>query len=244
MVTIFFDDSEILDLKNPNMKCQNLAPFPIGIQGATGALVNHESAVVCGGWNGKTNVKECHRITKSDIIHLPPMEIKRSDAASIPINNTLWVLGGWNGYLQLHEKSTEFVEIPMSNASMPPSTNDWNCEEDEEQCMMMPLALMRHTILEIEANVYMLIGGRNSSNKATQNTYLKKGNQKWTRGPDLQEVRYNHASGILTDQITLKKSVVVVGGGNYTLVLKTVEFLTLPIPVKGTDAEWQWQPGN
>ena len=132
----------------------------------------------------------------------------------------------------------------MSNASMPPSTNDWNCEEDEEQCMMMPLALDSHTILEIEANVYMLIGGMNSSMKATQNTYLKKGNQKWTQGPDLREARYFHASGILTDQITLKKSVVVVGGGNITHDLKTVEFLTLPIPVKGTDAEWQWQPGN
>ena len=170
------------------------------------------------------------------------MEIKRIDAASIPINNTLWVLGGWNS--NSHEISTEFVEIPMSNASMPPSPNDWNCEEDEEQCMMMPLALRSHTILEIEANVYMLIGGRVSSNKATQNTYLKKGNQKWTRGPDLQEARCYHASGILTDQITLKKSVVVVGGINRTHDLKTVEFLTLPIPVKGTDAEWQWQPGN
>ena len=170
------------------------------------------------------------------------MEIQRENAASIPINNTLWVLGGFNG--NSYEKSTEFVEIPMSNASMPPSTNDWNCEEDEEQCMMMPLALWGHTILEIEANVYMLIGGMNSSRKATQNTYLKKGNQKWTRGPDLQEARYDHASGILTDQITLKKSVVVVGGKNRTHSLKTVEFLTLPIPVKGTDAEWQWQPGN
>ena len=226
------------------MKCQNLAPFPIGKWKATGALVNHESAVVCGGWNGKANLKECHILTKSNIIHLPPMETIRSSAASIPINNTLWVLGGWNGYS--YEKSTEFVEIPMSNASMPPSTNDWNCEEDEEQCMMMPLALGSHTILEIEANVYMLIGGITSSKIATHNTYLKKGNQKWIRGPDLQEARYWHTSGILIDQITLKKSVVVVGGGNRnrTIYLKTVEFITLPIPGKGSDAEWQWQPGN
>ena len=222
------------------MKCQNLAPFPIGINRATGALVNHESAVVCGGWNGNAILKECHIITKSNIIHLPPMEIDRFDAASIPINKTLWVLGGWNGY---YEKSTEFVEIPMSNASMPPSTNDWNCEEDEEQCMMMLLALRGHAILEIEANVYMLIGGWIAGGWI-QNTYLKKDNQKWIPGPDLQEARYWHTSGILTDQITLKKSVVVVGGFNRTHALKTVEFLTLPIPVKGTDAEWQWQPGN
>ena len=89
----------------------------------------------------------------------------------------------------------------------------------------------------------MLIGGK-TSQKTSQNTYLKKGNQKWTRGPDLQEARNAHASGILTDQITLKKSVVVAGGENMTHYLNTVEFLTLPIPVNGIDAEWQWQSGD
>ena len=45
-------DIEVLDLKNPDMKCQNLAPFPDGLIGATGAFVNNSIAVVCGGAKG------------------------------------------------------------------------------------------------------------------------------------------------------------------------------------------------
>ena len=246
----FLADTEVLDLLNPDLKCQNLAPFANGKYGATGALVKG-SVVVCGGYDGGF-LDECHTVSKSNITFLTHMDNKRSDAASIAVNNSLWVLGGDGGYT-----STEYVAMNMSSEPIP-SENDWNCKngkqitisklcdgqqdcdegEDEEHCMM-PLPLDGHTILEIEPYVYMLIGGL-SSVSYSDKTFIKKAYQNWTPGPNLKEARYQHTAGLITDQITLKKSVVVVGGRTTAgQILNSVEMLSLPL-----EDNSMWQPGK
>jgi len=243
-------DTEVLDLINPDLKCQNLAPFAKGKQGATGALVK-TSAVVCGGFDGYDYSNECHTISKSNITFLTHLDTKRDRAASVAVNNTLWVLGGKSS-LNVHLKSTEYVAMNMPI----PSEDYWKCKngtkitisklcdgeqdcsegEDEEHCMM-PLTLEGHTILEIEPNVYMLIGGYSSG--PSHKTYIKKGYQNWTPGPNLAEPRYLHTAGFVIDQITQRKSVVVFGGrSNGDQLLNSVEMLSLPI--EGN----MWQPGN
>ncbi len=239
-------DTEVLDLINPDLKCQNLAPFAKGKWGATGALVN-TSAVVCGGYDGDYS-NECHTISKSNITFLTHLDTKRSGAASIAVNNTLWVLGGYYGGSL---SSTEYVGIP--------SEDYWKCKngtnititklcdgkkdcsegEDEEHCMM-PLPLYGHTILEIEPNVYLLIGGGYSSyDGCSEKTYIKRDYQNWTPGPNLTTPRMYHTAGLVTDQINQRKSVVVFGGlTNGYQLLNSVEMLSLPI--EGN----MWQPGN
>ena len=104
----------------------------------------------------------------------------------------------------------------------------------------MPLALYGHTILNIEDNVFMLIGGQTSGYDISNKTFIKNGTMKWTEGPPLNIARYYHTSGLITDQITQKKSVVVVGGrttGNQ--VLTSIEILPLPMPDNLTDGQWQ-----
>ena len=202
-------DTEVLDLMNPDMKCQNLAPFANGKSGATGALLANGSVVICGGSNAFSIPKECHSISKTNITPLTPLVTQRYFAASIAVNNTLWVLGGEGG-----EDSTEYVGMHMPSEPM-------------------PLALSRHTIIEIEENVYLLIGGK-SSGKASSKTFIF--NQNWTEGPSLSEARFGHASALITDKITKKKSVVVFGGHSGSQYLNSVEMLALPNLT-------QWQPG-
>ena len=105
-------DTEVLDLVNPNLKCQNLPPFPRGKYGATGALVNKDYAIVCGGRRNN----ECHTIDKIQIKSLPPLTTERQFAASVAVNGSLWVFGGMASsgrYL----KSAEIVNNHQRNSS-------------------------------------------------------------------------------------------------------------------------------
>ena len=104
----------------------------------------------------------------------------------------------------------------------------------------MPLPLFGHTILQIEDNLFILIGGQDSSWRASAETYLLNGNHNWTKGPSLSEPRYYHTAGVITDQITKKTAVVVVGGlKGIEQPLNSVEMLPLPIEANIT----KWQPG-
>ena len=106
----------------------------------------------------------------------------------------------------------------------------------------MPLALRGHTIVNIEDDVFMLIGGQNSSEHIFKETFIKIGTMEWTEGPPLNIARCFHTSGLITDQITQKKSVVVVGGETTgDQVLTSIEILPLPLPMPDTLTDGKWQ---
>ena len=49
--TKFGFHSEVIDLVNPNVSCQNLANFPINVSFAFGGLLEDKVPLVCGGYN-------------------------------------------------------------------------------------------------------------------------------------------------------------------------------------------------
>ena len=118
------------------------------------------------------------------------------------------------------QSSTEYVPLKMTSKPM-------------------PHPLFGHTILQIEEDVFMLIGGKDSSGNTVPKTYILQDNQIWTEGPNLLEGRFWHTAGVIIDQITKKKSVIVVGGRNRNGHFNSVEMLSLPIEANITI----WQPG-
>ena len=106
----------------------------------------------------------------------------------------------------------------------------------------MPHALTGHTIVNIEEDVFMLIGGQINRTLISEKTFIKNGTMEWTKGPPLNIARYWHTSGLITDQITQKKSVVVVGGETTgDQVLTSIEILPLPLPMPDNLTDGQWQ---
>ena len=108
--------SEILDLSETNrFQCLDWVDYPIGIQRATGGLVG-DLPVICGGWSGIDAIDECYKVTANKAVLLGKMTTKRASAASVVMNDFLWVTGGlikdneWNtGWHFL--TSTNFVYL-------------------------------------------------------------------------------------------------------------------------------------
>ena len=96
-----------MDLLNPNSKYVLLANNMPRVDYATGGLLQN-SPIVCGGRDGQIKVsQDCVVIGQQ-----PEMKMieKRRDAASVALDqNTLWIVGGYNGRNEL--SSTEFIKL-------------------------------------------------------------------------------------------------------------------------------------
>ena len=65
--------------------------------------------------------------------------------------------------------------------------------------------------------------------------YYSEDNKEWVPGPDLIHGRWGHSAGIVTDSITDKAYLVVIGGRNET-VLSCIEILN--------EVENKWEKGT
>ena len=53
--------TEIINLNNENLTCQDLEDYPLKISGAVGVNMG-SSPVICEGWTGSKSVNQCHRL--------------------------------------------------------------------------------------------------------------------------------------------------------------------------------------
>ena len=76
-------------------------------------------------------------------------------------------------------------------------------------------------------NFTMIIGGQTEQdvNVIAQTFYYNHTNKVWSNGPTLNKKRMSHAVGIVTDEVTQEKLVVVTGGYIDGNVLKSTEVL-------------------
>ena len=111
-----------MDLLNPNAKYELLANNVPRVGFATGGLIQN-TPIVCGGEDNKFSISgDCV------VIGQPEMEMKmiekRSLAASVALDqNTLWIVGGWNGHTVNNTKfihsSTEFIKLGQPSVKGP-----------------------------------------------------------------------------------------------------------------------------
>jgi len=191
---------EIINHDNSTTKCQNDYTYPISVYWASGAVVDG-NIVVCGGSYPTT--KQCYSFghdKKWKAIN--PMTTPRRYAASIPINNALWVGGGLvdvdNRY-----KSTELVYLDGRRSSTK---------------QQLPEARSASCAAEYNGNIF-LTGGKHGygyGNIYSQdNTWIINTNDDFrlTNGPNMLKTRAGHACGIFHSHAHSGRAVIVTAGG-------------------------------
>ena len=88
----------------------------------------------------------------------------------------------------------------------------------------LPIAIYHHAMVEIGNGKVMVIGGRNGPAISAQTHIYNKTDNKWLFGPSMIQAREDHAAGIITDEATMEKFVLVTGG-SYGKELKSTEIL-------------------
>ena len=194
-------------------QCFNWVDYPLELDGATGGLLGN-TPLICGGWSFGQDIDECYSLNGVASKFVTKMSVKRRWAASIVLNETiLWITGGYgNGFLA----SSEYIRLAGSS----PGPD-------------LPMTLYAHAMIAINTTHSMVIGGQNYGYSIDLTFYFHHANQQWIDGPRLIQARYDHAVGIVNDQVTMTNLVIVTGGygGGY---LDSTEILV----------DSQWLPGK
>ena len=120
------NDSQLSSLTR---SCSNLQNYPIAMRHATGAIVSGHP-IICGGKSTGTSChSECYHHSKvsNSWNFLTNMTTIRTASASVPVNDMLWVMGGWD---DSSLNTTEYIS-PDGDASQPgpdlPAPRDEHC---------------------------------------------------------------------------------------------------------------------
>ena len=192
--------------------CKDWAEIPKDIGSATGGVIQ-EVAVICGGGISAGSFSEafdeCYSMNGKVATLITHMTAKRAHAASLVIDKTkLWITGGFN-FDNGRLGSSEFITL-----------------EGNESGPEMPIPLESHALVAIDNTLSMLIGGTTTGSVETPTThYFDHQGHNWIQGPDLLQARIGHAAGIVTDQVTTEKIVIVTGGQYNGIILDSTELL-------------------
>ena len=146
---IHLNNTQIVDLKEQARSCPNFTKYPITpINSATGAIVSGHP-MICGGWSEYPDwvtYSECYHYKKDSNTwtFLTNMMDKRVHSASVVINGSLFVMGGFRGHSLGAQSSTEYVS-PDGYASQPGPE--------------LPSARYGHCAVKLSTGQVMLLGG-------------------------------------------------------------------------------------
>ena len=88
----------------------------------------------------------------------------------------------------------------------------------------LPNGISGHAMINLGNEKIMVIGGWTGF-VSNQTFVYNHEYDTWSSGPSLNEARFDHAVGIVTDEATQEKFVVVTGGYNYFNILNSTEIL-------------------
>ena len=198
--------------------CKDRAELLKDVDGATGGVIQ-DVVVICGGGISGEFLDECYSLNSKSATLITHMSAKRKYAASLVIDETkLWITGGGSDTGMLD--SSEYITL-----------------EGSEPGPGMPIYVQNHALVAIDNTLSMLIGGWGGWFTAilTPTThYFDHQAHNWVQGPDLMKSRLGHAAGIVTDEVTTEKLVIVTGGEHNGIKLDSTEILF----------NSQWNQGN
>ena len=211
-------NSEIIDLSiKGDSNCKDWAQFPKDVSGPTGGVIQ-DTVIVCGGFNFDLyeSVDVCYSLNSKTTTLKTHMSVGRAFAASIVIDETtLWITGGWSS------------DTLSWNSIL--DTSELITLEGNELGPQLPIHVDTHALVAIDNTLSMLIGGRTPvsiDNVITRTThYFDHQGNNWIQGPDLMQERMLHAAGVVIDEVTTEKLVIVTGGDYHGIRLDSTEIL-------------------
>jgi hypothetical protein len=188
------------------------AKYPIDhVQGASGGLLNNNTALICGGYQYSTSkvLDDCFAINGTAVEAKLKLTQPRSYAASVVINgNNLWMTGGRLG--SGPTKTTELVSLTGTR----PGPD-------------LPLEVYYHCLVSLNDTTVLLIGG-NDGTRSKATFYFNSDSETWTPGPSLITGRSAHSCALFKSPLHgHTDTVIVTGGYNNGDFLKSTEWLQL-----------------
>ena len=89
----YIRSSEIIDLNNPNVSCQQWPDYPIDVRYAVGGYIN-ESVITCGGVSNGDVTDRCFKMEPSKTTEIPSLKIGSYFSGGGIIQDSLLVSGG------------------------------------------------------------------------------------------------------------------------------------------------------
>ena len=195
--------TEVIDLEDSNVICEDLQDFPVELAYAVGANLA-STPVICGGFfydGSHQSSDKCFKYGEGGWQHFASMIEKRVSAAGIVYNNALHIFGGDNWDTSTTLQSSEIVKKDGSTTEGP----------------QLPTPVYGHAIASINSTVSIITGGRKNSHthSSDKTWYFNHASQEFQPGPNLLEARHGHSSGTVTDQETKEKMAIIAGGHGY-----------------------------
>ena len=99
MVTTGVKSSEVIDLNNPYVTCQQWPDYPIDVVTAVGGYVN-ESVITCGGrLSNDDETDRCFKMEPSKTTEIPGLNIGSYASGGGIIQDSLVVSGGYGKHI-------------------------------------------------------------------------------------------------------------------------------------------------
>ncbi len=192
--------SEVLDLKDPTMKCEPLPDFPIQTAQGAGGLLN-QVPIICAGIFSQ----DCYTVGQNEAV--TSLLTERSYTAGLKLDeSTLWITGGHtlNEGSPIYEKlsTTELVSL----------------NEETRLGPELPIHVWGHCIASLDENSVILAGGVSNEHYSSSTTYIyNRLTSEWSEGPSMSVDRYLHQCATFKSEAHEGRSVVVAAGG-YSIV--------------------------
>lgn len=200
--------TEVFDLEH-GQKCLPLEDYPIEVEAATGALIDSQFPLICGGYYGDifNPVGQCYALGQADPV--ATLITPRWHAESVLLNAThLLIVGGLGQGEVNFLKSSEIVSIGTDSRPGPD----------------LPEPLDGHCFFKLNDSAAILVGGFNANGYSKKVYYLDLTTFLWTSGPNLAVARRYHACSAFTDESTGNQFLAVIGGRDENY-LDSVEIL-------------------
>ena len=204
--------TEVLNLKNSKITCDDLDDYPLGIYaGFGGQFQGQKWPFICGGWDESYPRNECYEIGTNQFLGYLNQSREYSSVIPLQNNSAFWILGGDFGF-KSDLKTTEI----LSDNGIEPHFD-------------LPFTFSQGCVTRFDLESFILIGGYQNGQEpflGSKNTWLVnlESMDTWIMGPTLNYSRYDHGCG------TFNGLIAVLGGFPFPDSLTSVELLDISSP--------------